>query len=159
MRQRVPETHLSAWRALLNAHASVGARVEDELAGAGLPPLAWYDMLWAVRRAPDRQARMAELADGLTLSRGGVTKLVDRLELAGLLRRQRAEDDGRGFYAVLTDDGETMLRRMWPVYARVLRETFADALSAREATVIASGLERAKRAAATHRQRARARAR
>ena len=143
---RVPEPHLSAWRAVLNAHASVIARVEEALADAGLPPLAWYDVLWAVRRAPGRQARMAELAEGLTLSRGGATKLVDRLEQAGLLRRRPAEDDGRGLYAVLTDDGERMLRRMWPVYAGVLRETFVDPLSDAEAGAIAAGLERAKRA-------------
>jgi DNA-binding MarR family transcriptional regulator len=153
---RVPEPHLSAWRAMLNAHASVVARVEEALAAAELPPLAWYDVLWAVRRAPGRQARMAELADGLTLSRGGVTKLVDRLEAAGLLRRERTEDDGRGFYAVLTDDGERMLRRMWPVYAGVLRETFVDVLSEKEAGVIASGLDRAKEAAGAGPRRARA---
>jgi DNA-binding MarR family transcriptional regulator len=130
---------------MLNAHASVLGRVEEALAAADLPPLTWYDVLWAVRRAPGKQARMADLADGLTLSRGGITKLVDRLEAAGLLRRERTEDDGRGFYAVLTDDGERMLRRMWPVYAAVLRETFVDALSEDEAGVIAAGLDRAKR--------------
>ena len=149
MSARVPEPHLSAWRALLNAHASVVGRIEQALANAGLPPLAWYDLLWAVRRAPGRQVRMAELADGLTLSRGGVTKLVDRLEAAGLLRRARAKDDGRGFYAVLTDAGEEMLRRMWPVYARTLRETFVDTVSSEEAAVISAGLERAKDAAAS----------
>ena len=148
MSPRVPEPHLSAWRALLNAHSAVIARVEEALAGAELPPLAWYDVLWAVRRAPGKQVRMAELAEGLTLSRGGITKLVDRLQSAGLLRRERAEDDGRGFYAVLTDDGEQMLRRMWPVYARVLRETFVDALSQDEARAISAGLERAKVTAA-----------
>jgi DNA-binding MarR family transcriptional regulator len=148
MSARVPEPHLSAWRALLNAHATVVGRIEQALANAGLPPLAWYDVLWAVRRAPGRQVRMAELADGLTLSRGGATKLVDRLESAGLLRRERAQDDGRGFYAALTDAGEEMLRRMWPVYARILRETFVDTLSNEEAAVISAALARAKDAAA-----------
>jgi DNA-binding MarR family transcriptional regulator len=148
MSPRVPEPHLSAWRAVLNAHASTVALVEEALTNAGLPPLAWYDVLWAVRRAPGRQVRMAELADGLTLSRGGVTKLVDRLASEGLLRRERAEDDGRGYYAVLTDGGEKMLRRMWPVYARVLRETFVDPLSEDEAGAIAAGLQRANDVAA-----------
>jgi len=147
MSPRVPEPHLSAWRAVLNAHASTVARVEEALTDAGLPPLAWYDMLWAVRRAPGRQVRLAELAEGLTLSRGGVTKLVDRLESERLLRRERAEDDGRGYYAVLTDAGERMLRRMWPVYAGVLRETFVDPLSEKEAEAIAAGLARANEAA------------
>jgi DNA-binding MarR family transcriptional regulator len=148
MSARVPEPHLSAWRAVLNAHASVVGRIEEALANAGLPPLAWYDVLWAVRRAPGKQVRMSELADGLTLSRGGITKLVDRLESAGLLRRERAEDDGRGFYAALTDTGEEMLRRMWPVYARILRQTLVDTLSDEEAAVISAGLTRAKAAAA-----------
>jgi hypothetical protein len=49
-----------------------------------------------------------------------------------------------------------MLRRMWPVYARVLRETFVDPLSDREAGVIAAGLDRAKEAAGARPERARA---
>jgi DNA-binding MarR family transcriptional regulator len=147
MSRRVPEPYLSAWQAVLTAHALVVTRVEEALEGADLPPLSWYDVLWAVRRAPGRRVRMAELADRLTLSRGGLTKLADRLEAAGLLRRQPAEDDGRGLYAVLTDAGEDMLRRMWPVYSRVLRETFVDTLSADEAAAIAAGLHRATAAA------------
>ena len=148
MSPRVPEPHLSAWQAVLNAHASVVARVENALAEADLPPLAWYDVLWALRRAPGRRVRMAELAGSLTLSRGGLTNLADRLEATGLLHREPAEDDGRGLYAVLTEAGNDMLRRMWPVYSRVLRETFVEAISADEAAVIAAGLDRAKGAAA-----------
>jgi DNA-binding MarR family transcriptional regulator len=148
MSPRVPEPHLSAWRAVLGSHASVVARVEDALAEADLPPLAWYDVLWALRRAPGRRVRMAELADSLTLSRGGLTKLADRLEAAGLLHREPAKDDGRGIYEVLTEAGNDMLRRMWPVYSRVLRETFVEAINADEAAVIAAGLDRARAAAA-----------
>jgi DNA-binding MarR family transcriptional regulator len=147
MSLRVPEPYLTAWQAVLNAHASVVARVEEALAQAGLPPLAWYDVLWAVRRAPERRIRMAELANSLTLSRGGLTKLAGRLEADGLLRREAAPDDGRGVYAVLTQAGEDMLRRMWPVYSRILRETFVEALSAEEAAMIAAGLDRARAAA------------
>jgi DNA-binding MarR family transcriptional regulator len=151
MSRRVPEPHLSAWQAVLTAHASVVARVEEALEEADLPPLSWYDVLWAVRGAPGRRVRMAELAGRLTLSRGGLTKLADRLAVAGLLRRQPAEDDGRGLYAVLTDAGEDMLRRMWPVYARVLRETFVETISADEAAAITAGLHRATAAASATR--------
>jgi DNA-binding MarR family transcriptional regulator len=151
MSRRVPEPYLGAWQAVLTAHASVVARVEEALAEADLPPLSWYDVLWAVRRAPGRRVRMAELAGRLTLSRGGLTKLAGRLEAAGLLRRQPAEDDGRGLYAVLTDAGEDMLRRMWPVYARVLRETMVETISPDEAAAIAAGLQRATAAASAMR--------
>jgi DNA-binding MarR family transcriptional regulator len=147
MAARVAEPHLSAWRAVLNAHASLVGRVEEELAAAGLPPLAWYDVLWAVRRAPQRRIRMASLAEGLTLSRGGLTKLVDRLEAASLLRREPAADDGRGLYAALTDNGNELLRQMWPVYARVLQESFVKAVEREEASVIAAALGRVNEAA------------
>ena len=119
---RVPEPQLSAWRALLGAHAAVVTRVEHALAAAGLPPLAWYDVLWAVRESPQRRARLGALAADLTISRGGMTKLVDRLEQAGLLRREPTPDDRRGSYAVLTAAGETTLKRMWPTYSRVLSQ-------------------------------------
>ena len=138
----VPETHLAAWRAVLNAHKSVVAHAEHALATAELPPLAWYDVLWAIRRAPARRVRMAELAASLTISRGGLTKLADRLENAGFLRREPADDDGRGLYAVLTADGNTLLRRMWPVYSRALRETFGSAISSEEAALITAALGR-----------------
>jgi DNA-binding MarR family transcriptional regulator len=138
----VPKTHLAAWRAVLNAHASVVATAEAALAAAELPPLAWYDVLWAIRRAPARRIRMAELAASLTISRGGLTKVADRLENAGFLRREPADDDGRGLYAVLTADGNTLLRRMWPVYSRALRDTFVSAITEEEAAVIAAALAR-----------------
>lgn len=138
----VPESHLAAWRGVLNAQTAVVARTEAALAAAGLPPLAWYDVLWAIRRAPDRRVRMSELAAGLTISRGGLTKIADRLERAGLIRREPAADDGRGLYAVLTPDGNALLRRMWPVYSRVLHETFAAGMTGDEAAVIARALGR-----------------
>jgi DNA-binding MarR family transcriptional regulator len=138
----VPETHLAAWRAVLNAHTSVIATTEAALAAADLPALAWYDVLWAIRRAPARRIRMAELAASLTISRGGLTKLADRLENAGLIRREPADDDGRGLYAVLTADGNRQLRRMWPIYSRALRDTFVSAITDEEAAVIAAALGR-----------------
>ena len=142
MAPRVPEPHLAAWRGVLNAHAAVVAAVEQALADADLPPLAWYDVLWAIRSAPGRRIRMAELASRLTVSRGGLTKLADRLEEARLIRREAAEDDGRGLYAVVTPAGEKMLRQMWPVYAKVLQETFVAQIRESEAVVIAEALSR-----------------
>ena len=48
---------------------------------------------------------MGELAERLLLSRSGITRLVDRLQRQGLVERHRCSDDGRGFFAVLTDAG------------------------------------------------------
>ena len=142
MAAKVPQPHLDAWRGLLNAHSAVLARVEQALADAGLPPLSWYDVLRALRRAPGRRLRMSELAASLTISRGGLTKLADRLEAARALRREPCATDRRGYDAVLTADGEKILRRMWPVYAAALNESFVGALDEDEAAHVASALAR-----------------
>jgi DNA-binding MarR family transcriptional regulator len=131
---------LDAWRALLNAHARVTGEVEGALAKAGLPPLSWYDVLWPLYRAPKRRLRMGALAEQVTLSRTGLTRLVDRIEREGLLRREAAPEDRRGSYVVLTREGATMLRRMWPVYERVLEESFAPAV--RNPRALRAALER-----------------
>jgi DNA-binding MarR family transcriptional regulator len=119
---------LSAWRALLGAHARVIGEVEAALRQSGLPPLAWYDVLWPLERASKDGLRMGALAAEVTISRTGLTRLVDRIEGRGLLRRHPAPEDRRGAYVRITPAGRAMLRRMWPVYERVLDESFAAAV-------------------------------
>jgi DNA-binding MarR family transcriptional regulator len=122
----IPAKDLAAWRAFLAAHARAIGEIEDALRAEGLPPLTWYDVLWPLYQAPDRRLRMKELADEVVLSRTGLVRLVDRIEKAGLLRREPVPGDGRGAYAVITDQGVEMLRRMWPVYARGIRSEFLE---------------------------------
>lgn len=142
MTAKISQPHLEAWRGLLNAHSAVIARVEQALADANLPPLSWYDVLWALRRAPRRRLRMSQLAACLTISRGGLTKLADRLEHAGLLRREACPADRRGYEAVLTAEGEKTLREMWPVYSGVVSEWFVSVLDEDEAERVAGALAR-----------------
>lgn len=137
----IAQPYLDAWRAVLNTQALVTRRADESLAAAGLPPLSWYDVLWALYRAPKRTLRMGTLADSVvTISRSGLTRLVDRVEAAGLLRRQASAADRRGTEVVLTKEGASMLRRMWPVYAAEIRRSFVDVLSAGEAAAVRDAL-------------------
>src|SRR5262245_59727794 len=95
--------NVSAWPAFIRSHAVLIGRVEARLAAGGLPPLAWYDVLWALERVPRGRVRMHELADAVVITRSNLTRLVDRLEAAGLVRRDRCCADRRGAEAVLTD--------------------------------------------------------
>ncbi|MBA3365996.1 MAG: MarR family transcriptional regulator [Actinobacteria bacterium] len=140
-RVEIPEPYLTAWRAFLNAHAATTEHVEAALAAADLPPLAWYDVLWPLYDA--RRLRMGELATRVvTISRSGLTRLVDRVEAAGLVRREACDHDRRGTDLVLTAAGKAMLRRMWPVYARVIEERFVAVIGRREAEELADTLGR-----------------
>lgn len=139
----------SVWPLFLTAHAVLVERIEARLAAAGLPLLAWYDVLWALERAPDRRLRMNELADHVVLSRSNLTRLVDRLEEAGLVARERSEEDRRGAYAVITIEGRELRRRMWPVYEAAIRELFESQLSDVEARHMGVALHRMLEAART----------
>jgi len=86
--------------------------------------------------APDHQLRMHELADRVVLSRSGLTRLVDRLEQEGLLRREPDPNDRRGAFAVLTEQGHEALRKSWPVYARGIARHFASHLGDEEARIL-----------------------
>jgi DNA-binding MarR family transcriptional regulator len=125
---RVPDETLGAWRAFLNAHALATKRINRDLAEAGLPDLAWYDVLWTLQRADGRRLRIRELADAVVLSSTGMTRFVDRLEAEGLVRRESVPGDRRGSYAVITKQGVALLRRMWPVYARGITTYFEPAV-------------------------------
>jgi DNA-binding MarR family transcriptional regulator len=126
----VNETELATWRAFLNAHAILIQRIEKDLKAQGLPPLGWYDVLWPLQRTEGRRLRMNELAQQVVLSRTGLVRLVDRIEAAGLLRREPVPEDGRGAYVVISDEGAGTLRKMWPVYRRHIEQDFLDPLGA-----------------------------
>jgi DNA-binding MarR family transcriptional regulator len=130
----------SVWALFLTTHAVLAEQIETRLAQAEMPPLAWYDVLWGLERAPDQRLRMSELADKVVFSRSNLTRLVDRLADAGLVQRERSEEDRRGAYAVLTAEGKAMRRRMWPVYAQGIKELFADRITEAQAQVMAEAL-------------------
>jgi DNA-binding MarR family transcriptional regulator len=142
MEERLSDNELAVWRAFLTAHAFVIRRIEHELAAAGTIPLTWYDVLIELYEAPDNKMRLHELADAIVLSRSGLTRLLDRLERAGLIVREVAEVDRRGSYAVLTDAGTDAMRRAWPVYARGIKAYFARHLRPEEHAILWAALER-----------------
>ena len=143
----VDQGRAAAWRALITSNALVLEKIERALAEAGLPPLGWYDVLLELSGVPDGRLRMHELARAVVLSRSGLTRLVDRLEGAGLLCREPDPDDRRGSFASITANGRQMLRRMWPVYAAGIAGHFGEHLTDEEARVVAGALGRVAGAA------------
>ena len=85
-----PDWRIGVWRAFLRAHAGCCAELERGTGREAGLPLAWYDVLLQLAEAPERRLRMAELADSVLLSRSGLTRLVDRLQAEGLVRRERS---------------------------------------------------------------------
>ena len=72
-------------------------------------------------RTPGHRLRMSDLAAQTTLSASGLTRAVDRLEAAGLVRREVCPSDRRGAFAVLTEAGEARITAAVPVHITQLR--------------------------------------
>ncbi|MFU8841112.1 MAG: MarR family winged helix-turn-helix transcriptional regulator [Nitriliruptoraceae bacterium] len=133
---------LDAWRAFLEAYAVTLDVLERELrAGADLP-LTWYDVLVQLAEAPEGRLRMQELAEAVLLSKSGVTRLVDRMERAGLVERTRCSDDRRGTFATLTRAGRDRLRAAAPTHLAGVQTHFAAHLDDEEAATLAFLLHR-----------------
>ncbi|MGH9031726.1 MAG: MarR family winged helix-turn-helix transcriptional regulator, partial [Acidimicrobiia bacterium] len=70
------------------------------------------------------------------------TRLIDRMERAGYVTRERCPDDRRGAFAITTPAGRRALRQAGPVHARGVAEHFARHLSREETDVLTGALER-----------------
>jgi DNA-binding MarR family transcriptional regulator len=133
---------LGAWRGFLRVHTALVKALDAELVAAHDLPLSSYDVLITLESAPGRRLRMAELADSVLLSRSGMTRLVTRLEEKGLLVRDLCTDDGRGCFAVLTDEGAELLAQARPTHLDGVRERFLVHFSDEELAVMARYWER-----------------
>lgn len=138
------DPRLEPWRAFLAAHARVTRRLDEELRVEHDLSLAEYDALLTIANAPDRRIRMRQLADRVILSKSGVTRLIDRLVLDGLVERDACQTDARGAEAVLTQAGLDRLRRASRTHLRGIAEHFLGAVD----TVDLATIERSMQAVA-----------
>jgi DNA-binding MarR family transcriptional regulator len=136
------DPHREAWIAIAQTHAAITGRLQEALTAAELPPLPWFEVLATLDRAPEQRLKMGELAEALVITRGGLTKLVDRLIKAGLLERTFCETDRRVSYATLLPAGVELLAEMRPVVRGELATAFTANLSVAEAEELRGTMER-----------------
>jgi DNA-binding MarR family transcriptional regulator len=132
---KIDAEQAAVWRAFLRAHALMLRQIGEDLDTAGLPPFAWYDVLWTLYEADEHHLQPSELADHVVLSRSGLSRMIDRIEEAGLVERRACPGDRRAIHVVLTDEGERMLDEMWCVYARGIADHFLPALGEHACTL------------------------
>jgi DNA-binding MarR family transcriptional regulator len=139
--------HGEAWGALTRTHAAIVGRLQEVLAASDFPPLPWYEVLATVAEAPQQRMKMGDLAEAMVITRGGLTKLVDRLIKAGLMERTFCETDRRVSYATLLPAGRDLLDEMRPVVVAELKTAFAANLSDGEADELRGMLEQVRSSA------------
>jgi DNA-binding MarR family transcriptional regulator len=123
---------------LLETNARLSRRLGLELESACELPLAWFDVLLQLRRSPNGRLKMNEIADAIVHSSGGTTRLVDRIEEAGLVARQNCPSDRRAIHVAITDAGNTKLDEALNVHLEYLDESLAKRLTESERETLAS---------------------
>ena len=119
-----------------SAYLLISERFEKELAEAGLPDLGFFGVLLALDEA-NEPSRPRDLLCKVNVTKSGLTRLIDRIEKAGLVERTYCPSDRRGTFLMITDQGRDVLSRMKPVRERVFRESFVDQVDEEDAGTIA----------------------
>jgi DNA-binding MarR family transcriptional regulator len=122
-----------AWYAQAKMNARLTDRIADEMERRTGLAAAWCEVLANLR---EESKRMSELADDLILSRGGATRLIARMEKAGLVERQTPDHDRRATFAVITDAGREAVDRAFPVHLQVVEEVYARHIDDGEAGTV-----------------------
>lgn len=127
---------------MLRAHAQLTRELDAQLVAEHGLPLRSYEVLLFLDDAPGGRLRMAELAASVLLSRSGLTRLVDRLERRGLVRRESCSSDLRGLDAAITDDGRAVLAEARRTHLAGVRERFLEHFCDEELRALGGYFER-----------------
>jgi DNA-binding MarR family transcriptional regulator len=145
--QTSEDERIVVWTMLLEAHATLVDILESELAEVGGLPLTWYDVLVQLEMSEAGRLTMKELSRSVLLSKSGITRLIDRMENAGLIRREACPSDRRVVYARVTPKGKRMFGAAAPVHLRGVHEHFSRHLTADETRAMKSALAKVLQAA------------
>jgi DNA-binding MarR family transcriptional regulator len=94
--------------------------------------LAFFEALYFIGSAPDGSLRVGDLARALRITVGAASKLVDRVDAAGLIRRELDAEDRRASRVVLTDAGRRRLAEAGATYTAELAALLDATLTADE---------------------------
>ena len=136
------------WKTVVRGYTHVTEMLTEQVEReTGLPAVEFLALIWLLRgdsgeAGPDVAVPLSKLARQVAFSSGGFTKVADRLEQAGLIKRQPSESDRRVTHAVLTDTGRALAQRAFTVYCQGLRELVVERLGLENLRVMAENMAR-----------------
>ncbi|HZC05834.1 MAG TPA: MarR family transcriptional regulator [Ktedonobacterales bacterium] len=132
MGDELTPSQATAWLGLLATHTAITRQLDAMLRASHQMGLSAYEVLLRLARAPLCRLRMSELAAAAPLTLSGISRMVDRLERDGLVKREASAEDGRVACATLTNDGIARLQAAHQTYLNGVRRLFLDHFSEQE---------------------------
>jgi DNA-binding MarR family transcriptional regulator len=141
--KRKPSTEATAaWIRLMRVQNRVLDAVEQDVKKAGFPPLAWYDALLELSRAPAGELRPVELEKQMLLPQYSMSRLIDRLVDEELVVRRECKIDKRGQFVEITEAGRDLQKRMWGAYSAAIEKHVGCKLTDADAARLCALLDR-----------------
>lgn len=138
-------TGLDAWHSFLVAHSRLTQELDHEMRERHAVSLGDFDVLVQLAEAPRGRLRMCELASAVLLSPSGLSRRIDRLESAGVVKRERACEDARNVEARLTPAGKRLFRRLRETHRGGVKDRIEDRLDPDELETLSELLGRLAR--------------
>src|SRR3954464_1176416 len=132
---------LRCWRLFFESALALTDLLDAELEDAVGIPMRWYDVLVHLEESPEG-IPMKALAERILYSKSGFTRVVDRMEEAGLVRRVRPEHDRRSILIVLTDEGRTKMEQARRHHRHAIEQHFSRHLADTDVKALTRGLEK-----------------
>ncbi|MEU4777703.1 MarR family transcriptional regulator [Micromonospora sp. NPDC023633] len=136
------EIRAQGWRTLAALHGLIDTALEKALQAEHHLSVVEYTVLDALSRQDGWHMRMQQLARAAALSSSATTRLVNRLEDRGLLTRILCQDDRRGIYTELTEQGWALLNQARPTHDETLATALAQAEELPELAPLVDALHR-----------------
>ena len=142
MKRRPSSEVTAAWIRLMRVRSRVLDAVELDLKKAGFPPLAWYDALLELSRAPSGEMRPVELEKQMLIPQYSTSRLIERLVDEGLAVRRECKIDKRGQFVEITETGRELQKKMWSAYSAAIEKHVGSKLSDADAVRLCGLLDR-----------------
>ena len=134
---------LAAWRVFLETAFALIDILDAELQAERKITIGWYDALVHLEGAQDGLG-MTELANRILASKSGLTRVIDRMEAAGFVRRERPPEDRRTVKVLITPTGLETLHAARAVHRRGIQEHFVQHLDERKLDALATTLDKVR---------------
>jgi DNA-binding MarR family transcriptional regulator len=141
-RQRLNDTQIEAYEAFIELAALLRTRLENHMRESSSLTNVQFQILGKLMRSTDQQLRMSDLADGIVLSKSGLTYQVGLLVESGLLSRSSLAGDERTILVSLTPKGREEFLDALPGHAAIVNELLLEGLSADEVATLSSLLSK-----------------
>lgn len=117
------------WRQLLARHADLTCALDRELQAGHQLGMSEYEVLERLAELPEQSAKVQVIAKSVHLSQSALSRVIGRLETAGLVERLMCPEDRRAINVRLTDDGLLRQTEAKPTQRRVLADRLHSPLT------------------------------